>query len=241
MTVERREMTDGARDPLRVLVVDSDDDVTELVGAMLTDEGYDVRVLTTADHDSIAAEVGRLEPDCILLDGTGPVDFGGSWDIAAYLADRSRRVPTIMFTAHSHAVHEARSGTSDRAVAAGFAAILAKPFGLDDLLEAVATASGRSERFDRSEAADRERTAQLVDELSASGAGDIRTSERREWATFVSPYDQLIYQLYWWQRMGLYILGRYDLEARLERVGQFYERSAAVDAAMPSALGAAST
>ena len=229
--VERQE-TEAAREALRILVVDGDDDVTELVSAMLTDEGYEVTGLTTTDHDSIAAEVGRLEPDCILLDGTDPVDFGGGWDMAAYLADRARRVPTVMFTAHSLAVREARRGTSDRAQAAGFAAILAKPFALDELLESVATAVGRSIPFDRSEGGDRDRTRQLVEELTTSGATDIRTSERREWATFVSPHDQLIYQLYWWQRMGLYIVGRYDPEARLERVGQFYERRSAVDAAL---------
>ena len=99
--------------------------LTELVGAMLTDEGYEVSILTTTDHDSIAAEVGRFEPDCILLDGSGSVEFGGSWTHAAYLADRSRRVPTVMFTAHSQAVLEARDATSDRARAAGFAAVLA--------------------------------------------------------------------------------------------------------------------
>ena len=238
--VDGQPMTDAAPDALRILVVDSDDDVTELVSAMLTDEGYEVATLTTADHDSIAAEVGRFEPDCILLDGTGPGDFGASWDVAAYLADRSRSVPTVMFTANAHAVREAQRGDSDRAQAAGFAAIIGKPFALDELLEAVAMAAGRSDRFDRSEAGDRARTTQLVDELTGSGATDIRTSERREWATFVSPNDNLIYQLYWWQRLGLYIVGRYDEEARLQRVGQFYERSTAVDAALSRDLEAAS-
>jgi CheY-like chemotaxis protein len=236
MMVERQETaeTQAARQALRVLVVDADNDVTELVNAMLTDEGYEVTVLTMADHDSIAAAVGRLEPDCILLDGTGPIEFGGSWDEAAYLADRTRRVPTVMFTAHASAVLEARTNTSDRALAAGFAAVLAKPFSLDNLLDAVATATGRSDQFDRSETGDRDRTRQLVEDLTASGASDIRTSERREWATFVSPNDHLIYQLYWWQRLGLYIVGRYDQDARLERVGQFYERRAAVAAASSS-------
>lgn len=238
--VERQETTEAAHEALRILVVDSDHDVTELVTAMLTDEGYEVRSVTATDHDTITSEVGRFEPDCILLDGTGPVDFGGSWDEAAYLADRSRRVPTVMFTANAHAVLEARDGSSDRARAAGFAAIIGKPFGLDDLLEAVATAAGRSDRFDHSEAGDRARTQQLVDELTASGATDIRTSERREWATFVSPQDGLIYQLYWWQRLGLYIVGRYDHEARLERIGQFYERHIAVNAALSPGLEAAS-
>lgn len=238
--VERQDRAETAREALRVLLIDSDDDVTELVSAMLTDEGYDVSVLTTADHDSIAAAVGRLEPDCILLDGTGPIDFGGGWDEAAYLSDRARAVPTVMFTAHAQAVHEARQGTSNRAQAAGFAAIVPKPFGLDDLLEAVASACGRSVRFDRSEAGDRERTRQLVELLTSDGASDIRTSERREWATFRAEHDDCIYQLYWWQRLGVYIVGRYDDNARLERVGQFYERAAAIAAALDPSLEQAS-
>ena len=58
-----------------------------------------------------------------------------------------------MFTAHSADVAEARSGSA-RADAAGFAAILPKPFHLDELITAVATAAGRSTPCDHSEAAD---------------------------------------------------------------------------------------
>lgn len=232
MTSERQEPPNTSDDPLRVLLVDNDEDITELVTAILNDEGYAVTAMDRTDHDSIAAVVGQLEPDCILLDSAEAPEFGGSWTQAAYLSARPRAVPVVMFTAHSESVREARTGTSDRARAAGFASIVAKPFALDDLLDAVASAAGRSTRFDRSEAADRDRTRALVEELNSAGATDIRTSERREWATFVSPRDDLIYQLYWWQRLGVYILGRYDDDARLERVGRFFERSSAIDAAI---------
>jgi CheY-like chemotaxis protein len=219
---------------LRVLVVDNDADISELVTAVLSDEGYAVTTLHDTDHQSVAAAVGRLEPDCILLDSAEGPAFGGSWDAAAYLSRRERAVPTVMFTAHVQAVAEAQDRSSERAVEADFAAIVSKPFVLDDLLDAVERASGRSERFDRSEAADRARTSELVKQLRDTGATDIRTSERREWATFVSPHDDRIYQIYWWQRKGVYMVGRYDDEARLELVGQFFERTAAIGAALES-------
>lgn len=225
--------TDGEQ--LHVVIADNDANVSEVVKAILTDEGYAVSTLEQTDHASIAAAVGKLEPDCILLDGAAESGFGGSWTEAAYLASRTRPVPAIMFTAHADAVQEAREEASERATAARFAAVVAKPFDLDELLDAVAYAAGKSERWDRSDAADGDRTARLAAELEAAGALDIRTSNRREWATFTSPTDARIYQLYWWQQLGRYVVGRYDPDARLEIVGQFFERHAAIAAALGEA------
>ena len=216
----------------RVLLVDNDADILELVSAILTDEGYEVGTLQDTEHDAVASAVGRLEPDCILLDGAGSPSFGGSWTEAAYLSKRSRPVPAVMFTAHANAVAEARTADTERAIEAGFTAVVSKPFTLDELLAAVGNAVGRSTRFDRSEAADRKRTTELVEELRTAGATDIRTSERREWATFVSAHDGRLHQLYWWQRHGVYMLGTYDEDASLELRGRFVERAAAIAAAM---------
>ncbi len=228
----RQDRPDTHREAPRVVLVDNDQDVRDLVQAVLTDEGYEVTTLADSDHDSIAAAVGQVEPDCILLDGVGGSSFGDSWSTAAYLAKRDRPVPAIMFTGHSKAVTEAREAATERSRAAGFAAVLAKPFLLDDLLEAVETATGRSMPFDRSDAGEEQRTEVLRQELTDAGATDIRTSTRREWATFVSPVDNRIYQLYWWQRLGVYMVGRYDETARLELIGRHYERRAAIDAAL---------
>ena len=221
---------------LRVVVADNDAGVCELVEAILTDEGYGVTILEQTDYDSIAETVGQLEPDCVLLDGAQGSAFGDSWTVAAYLASRERPVPAIMFTAHSNAVREAQEQTSERAAAAMFAAVIGKPFDLDEMVDAVAEATGRSVRWDASEAADDRRTAQLADDLRAAGATDVRTSKRREWATFKSPTDHCIYQLYWWQRLGRYIVGRYDDKAHLEIVGQFFDRRAAITSSLDSSL-----
>lgn len=232
MNTERQDTAATETDPLRVLLVDNDEDVTALVTAILTDEGYSVTTLNTTDHGSVAAAVGRVEPDCILLDSAEGPAFGGSWREAAYLSRRERAIPSVMFTAHASAVAEARERASERAQEADFAAIVAKPFSLDELLDAVATATGRSQRFTHSEEADRGRTAELVEALRTAGATDIRTSERREWATFTSPRDERLYQLYWWQAKGLYMVGRYDEDARLEIIGHYFERSSAIHAAL---------
>lgn len=220
--------------PNRVLLIDDDGDVADVVFAILTDDGYSVSTLVDISHDSLLATVGRLEPDCVLLDGSSQVEYGSSWADAAHLAARERSVPTIMFSAHSADVREAREAHSERARAADFAEILAKPFHIDDLLAAVATACNRSRRFNRSAEGDRARTAALVRRLTELGATDIRTSDRREWATFRPKDEAVIRQLYWWQRMGVYLVGSYDREGALTRIGQFFELEAAVAAAVPN-------
>lgn len=219
--------------PYRVLLIDDDADIADVVLAMLTDEGYSVGVLVDTSHPSIMAAVGMQEPDCILLDGARGPEYGSSWAEAAYLAARDRSIPTIMFSAHVGDVREAQEEESDRARAAEFAAILAKPFRLDDLLSAVAVACGTSEQFNQSVAGDRERTLRLARRLRELGATDIRTSDRREWATFRRTADDVICQLYWWQRMGLYVVGRYQDDATLISIGQFFELEAAISAVTP--------
>lgn len=220
--------------PYRVLVIDDDGDVADVVAAILTDDGYAVSTLVEISHDSLFATVGRLEPDCILLDGSSQVEYGSSWADAARLADRERSVPTIMFSAHSSDVREAQEAESERALGADFAAVLGKPFHLDELLAAVATACDRSEPFNHSAEGDRGRTVALARRLRELGATDIRTSDQREWATFRVKDVDAVRQLYWWQRMGVYLVGSYDQEGALTRIGQFFELEAALAAAIPS-------
>lgn len=138
--------------PYRVLLIDDDADIASVVLAILTDEGYAVSVLVDTSRNAILAAVGQQEPDCVILDGSSSLEYGPSWGDAAYLAARERSIPTIMFTAHVADVAEARDAESERARAADFAAVLGKPFTLDDLVAAVATACQRSEPFNQSAA-----------------------------------------------------------------------------------------
>jgi CheY-like chemotaxis protein len=219
----------------RVLIVDRDADLAELVAALLRDSGYTVSTLEHVDHRAIATSVNRVEPDCILLDSESPTSYGSSWTEAAYLAARSRSIPTVMFATQTRDLREARDSDSQRAVDAKFAAVISKPFELDELLDAVARACGVSTEFERGKRADRNRSAALVKRLRAAGAIDIRPSERREWATFRFAEDGEICQVYWWEQSGVYLLGRYDGDARLELLGQFLDLESAIAASLPPA------
>ncbi len=77
--------------PIRVLVIDDDAGVRDVVAAILGDEGYDVSMLDHLADAAVRAAIDRIEPNCM----------------------------------------------SERAVAAGFAAVLCKPFYLEDLVSTV--------------------------------------------------------------------------------------------------------
>ena len=213
-----------------VLVIDNDRDIAEVARAVLSDEGYQVSVLADLAPDAIAAAIGRLEPDVVLLDGeSNSGTYGTSWAAAAALAARPRRVPVLMFSAHGADVDEARDGTSARSRAAAFAGIIPKPFDVDALLEVVAKAVGASVPFDRSAAADAARSASLASDLERRGAREVRASARREWVTFRTP-DGVLMQVYWWQTGGAYLVGRYEDDGRrIANVASSYDRDAALD------------
>lgn len=129
----------------RVLVVDDDRDVAVVVEDLLTDAGYEVVILDVGTDAAVQAEVERLEPDCVLLDGYSAHSYGDAWGGAAWLTARPRPVPVIMFSAHLASSREAQANTSERSQEAGFAAVLPKPFETDALLAAVATAVRRTQ------------------------------------------------------------------------------------------------
>ncbi|HEY6957380.1 MAG TPA: response regulator [Candidatus Limnocylindria bacterium] len=176
----------------KVLVIDSDSDIDELVRAVLTDAGYEITILTEMLPDAIAAVVGRVEPDAILLDGEDPSGFGSSWEHAAAIAKRERQIAVMMFSAHGEDLAEARADVSERTKAARLAGVIPKPFDLDELLDTVARAVSASEPFDTSAEADAERTRTLVTQLERIGARDARGSTRREWVTFRTPRERVI-------------------------------------------------
>ena len=79
-----------------VLVVQDDAPLADLLHALLTSEGYQVAVLHRPSEDALKVAVGRLEPDCLLLDGQGGGNFGRSWLDAAWAHERRRPVPVVM-------------------------------------------------------------------------------------------------------------------------------------------------
>jgi CheY-like chemotaxis protein len=216
----------------KILVVDDDRDVAELVRAVLTDECYTVSVLNTVSADAIRVIVNQWEPDCVLLDSERAGDFGGSWETAAWLRRRSRPIPTIMFTGHRRAAEEAEESSTDRSRAAAFAGVLLKPFDLDRMLALISRCVGSTPPFADSPEANSARTQLLLEKLRAAGATDIHTSTRREWVSFRTP-DGTLVQLYWWQRDGVYYVMRHaETGGKIDQIGALYDLDTAISVAM---------
>ncbi|MFW5878457.1 MAG: response regulator [Myxococcota bacterium] len=84
----------------KVLVVDDDRDLLDLLELVLDMRGYDVR--TAANGEEGLAEAERETPDVILLDMKMPVMNG--WDFAKrYRRKPDPRAPIVVFTASADA------------------------------------------------------------------------------------------------------------------------------------------
>jgi two-component system chemotaxis response regulator CheY len=110
----------------RILIVDDDESIRQIVRICLTDEGYEVY---EAANGQVALNTLReLTPNLILLDLRMPVMDG--WEFArAYVKMPGPRAPVVAFVAALNAEQDCADLDA--------AGILAKPFDLDDLLGAV--------------------------------------------------------------------------------------------------------
>jgi DNA-binding response OmpR family regulator len=107
----------------RILVVDDDDDVRELVRILLERAGFDVT--TAADGREGLRRAYALRPDLIILDIAMPHLSG--WDALDRIRDVSD-VPVLMLTA------SASEGEKVRGLRGGANDYVTKPFGRQELL-----------------------------------------------------------------------------------------------------------
>ena len=115
----------------RVLVIDDDPGIRQVIAYALGDAGYHVD--EASDGRAALELVGRQHPDIILLDMKMPGMDG--WDfVQRYRARYGEGVPIIVLTA---ALDAAQRGADVNA-----AAYVAKPFDLDVLVERVSAIAG---------------------------------------------------------------------------------------------------
>jgi CheY-like chemotaxis protein len=112
----------------RVLVVDDDANIRELLSTALEDDGYEV-VPAVNGQDALSI-VERWRPDVIVLDLMMPVMDG--WTFAKRLRERDE-IPIVVLSAATDLARHAKS--------VGAADGVAKPFDLDQLLPKVARAA----------------------------------------------------------------------------------------------------
>jgi len=117
-------MTDDA---LRILAVDDEESITDLLGMALRYEGFDVQVAHTG-RQALRAVTDR-RPHLLILDVMLP-DLDG-FEIAKRLASRGDKVPILFLTA--------RDATEDkvRGLTLGGDDYLTKPFSLEELVARV--------------------------------------------------------------------------------------------------------
>jgi CheY-like chemotaxis protein len=120
------QIPDG-RDTTRVVIVDDDDEIRELLLRTLPADGFEI--LEARDGREALSLVEQWAPDLLLLDWNMPNATGG--DVLAVLARRDVSVPVIVLTADDDPKRR------EIAEAYGAAAFLAKPFSPIELLGAI--------------------------------------------------------------------------------------------------------
>jgi len=115
-----------------IVIVDDDLSVRESLESLLRSVGLEARVFASAEEFLSATQPPKA--DCLILDVRLPGMSG--IELHRHLMANSSRVPVIFITAHGsddRARSEARSAFT--------VAYLTKPFGEDELLDAVSAAS----------------------------------------------------------------------------------------------------
>jgi DNA-binding response OmpR family regulator len=114
----------------RVLIVEDEQDVADLVADILGLEGFEARI---ASGETALDTALNFEPDVVLLDLMMPVVDG--FEVARRLNNRSetKNLPIVVMTA----MHDA----SSRAQEIGTEHFLSKPFDIGELIETIEQAS----------------------------------------------------------------------------------------------------
>jgi two-component system OmpR family response regulator len=127
-------MSDAAEQPVRILVVDDEPNIVDVISMALRFEGFAVESAGTG-ADAIAA-VAAHRPALIVLDVMLP-DFDG-FEVARRLASARADIPIIFLTA--------RDGTADvvHGLTLGGDDYVTKPFSLEELVARIRTILRRS-------------------------------------------------------------------------------------------------
>ena len=132
-----------AKSARRILVVEDDPAIQHLLGEILGDEGYEVRL--ASDGQSAIEALHAWTPDLILLDVMMPGMDGPTFRRNQLELENGAAIPVVILTARRDAEETARNLDA--------AAIVLKPFEIDDLVGSIEASLERTTRS-KSDAAD---------------------------------------------------------------------------------------
>ena len=113
-------------DGARVLLVEGEQDIAELVVTVLADEGYAVTTAPTLEDALARLRDGDF--DLVLVDGLS-ADSEQAFANALTVLRAAGSTPVVLFTTHRR--------EPDEVWAAGFADLITKPFNIDDFAQRV--------------------------------------------------------------------------------------------------------
>jgi CheY-like chemotaxis protein len=122
---------------LRILAVDDEPGLNQLLRAMLTRDGHDVR--TTDSAEMAVAALEECDYDLVISDLSLGEGMNG-WDLAAIVCRRWPQTRFALVSGWGSTIAE------EEASARGVDAVLAKPYRLDELRKLVGRAVGNRER-----------------------------------------------------------------------------------------------
>jgi CheY-like chemotaxis protein len=113
----------------RILIVDDEPALREILAAVLADEGYAVQ--TAADGRSALDLITTAPPDLVITDISMPRLDG--WGLLVQIRQDDPTLPVLLISA----IRPTLTGTGHPAPTADHTAFLAKPFDLEELLDLV--------------------------------------------------------------------------------------------------------
>jgi two-component system OmpR family response regulator len=138
MGAARANAKDAAADAAKILVVDDETNITDLVATVLRYGGFDVR--TAATGREALRSLDAFSPDLVVLDVMLP-DVDG-FEIQRHLSTDGSRIPVVFLTA--------RDATEDkvRGLTMGADDYVTKPFSLEELVARIRAVLRRAQRTD---------------------------------------------------------------------------------------------
>jgi two-component system phosphate regulon response regulator PhoB/two-component system alkaline phosphatase synthesis response regulator PhoP len=111
----------------KILVIDRDPGVREVIAEILKEEGYVVTTLST-DED-VFEYILTFMPDAILLDVITPTDRGAELCEALKIAEHTKHIPLIVLSTHIKIPETIKDACADD--------VLSKPFDISELVNIV--------------------------------------------------------------------------------------------------------